>query len=459
MIKTFPEWIHTIPPSLYEKPGFFISAPSRLGASWYILLNPVLLSLSHRGKVTVITSEGEKESSVLWEDGFRSLLGNIPLNADPKVPWAAGYLAYELLHHFEAVTITSTDIFKIPDSFFACYSLVIELSEDSSVPKIHRNSFASGLSPIWEVEPEILFAPLPGGTPTEPSNTHPEEEFSADQGRYTQLVETVKKEILCGEVYQVNLSRQARRPPLPHALHFFETLMRNTPASEGAFFSALRIDRSPFSVSSASPELFFKSESAVHHNKIFCSPIKGTRSRGKTPLEDNALKEELLDSEKDHSELAMIVDLVRNDLSRISVPGTVNVVSHARLETLSYVHHLVSDIEARIDPSKDLADVIPALFPSGSITGAPKIAAMEQIAQLEDSTRGVYTGSIGIIFPTSSRWSVAIRTAHHLPGAFVSQNGGGITIDSDARQEFLETEHKGRAINDSYEACRYPEKQ
>ncbi|MCB0335056.1 MAG: anthranilate synthase component I family protein, partial [Bdellovibrionales bacterium] len=203
------------------------------------------------------------------------------------------------------------------------------------------------------------------------------------------------------------------------------------------------------SILSASPELFFHRSDAT----ILCSPIKGTRPRGVSEQQDQNLANELQDSSKDRAELAMIVDLVRNDLGRIAEIGSVQVRTHARLESLPNVHHLVSDIEATLSKQIVFSDIIRALFPSGSITGTPKIAAMELIATLEQRPRRIYTGSIGCVGPNRlATFSVAIRTGICADGTFRFSSGGAVVIDSIPDDEFEETLAKAQSLYLPYQA-------
>jgi para-aminobenzoate synthetase component 1 len=185
-------------------------------------------------------------------------------------------------------------------------------------------------------------------------------------------------------------------------------------------------------------------------------PIKGTRSRGKTPAEDRALEEELRDSGKDRAELLMIVDLERNDLGRVAEFGSVEVEGLYRLERYRSVIHQTAQIRARLAEGKDVFDALIALFPGGSITGAPKVRAMEIIEELEPTRRGAYCGSMGYIgFDGNAEFNIAIRSLHLQGGWLDYQVGGGIVWDSVPESEYQETIDKGRAIRETLDAlCR-----
>ncbi|MGD8893537.1 MAG: bifunctional anthranilate synthase component I family protein/aminotransferase class IV, partial [Desulfobacterales bacterium] len=194
---------------------------------------------------------------------------------------------------------------------------------------------------------------------------------------------------------------------------------------------------------STSPERFLL-QTGQH---VETRPIKGTRPRGKTPVEDKKLRRELKQSKKDDAELSMIVDLLRNDIGKVCRVGSVRVMKHKRLEAYQNVYHLVSIVEGRLDQGRDSVDLLKATFPGGSITGCPKIRTMEIIDELEPDRRHIYTGSIGYIsFHDTMDLSIAIRTATIYDGQIVFSVGGGIVYDSDPLDEYEETLHKGRTL-------------
>jgi para-aminobenzoate synthetase component 1 len=198
-------------------------------------------------------------------------------------------------------------------------------------------------------------------------------------------------------------------------------------------------------VVSSSPERFLR----VNGSRVETCPIKGTRRRGRNPTEDSRLRRELSKSPKDRAELNMIVDLERNDLGRVCRYGTVQVREHARLETHPTVFHLVSTVEGRLRPGLDAVDLLRATFPGGSITGAPKIRAMQIIAELEPQARSLYTGSLGYIgFDGRADLNIVIRTILIKNGTAHFHVGGGIVADSDPEAEYEETLIKGQALKE-----------
>jgi para-aminobenzoate synthetase component 1 len=255
---------------------------------------------------------------------------------------------------------------------------------------------------------------------------------------YGDAVERARAWIHAGDIYQANLSYRvdAPCPVAPPAL--YRRLRTLSPAPFGAY-----LDPGPYQVLSNSPERFLLHE----RGRLETRPIKGTRPRGADPAEDRREAEELLASEKDRAEHLMIVDLERNDLGRVARPGSVRVERLAALESYANVHHLVSVISASPCPGAGPVDALRACFPGGSITGAPKIRAMEIIETLEPEPRGIYTGAIGgIDFSGRMDFSVAIRTAVVRDGVASFHVGGGIVADSKPDLEYRETLTKAEAF-------------
>ena len=246
--------------------------------------------------------------------------------------------------------------------------------------------------------------------------------------------------IAAGDVFQVNLSQQfsARGSIVP--LDLYLRLKKRSPAPFGAFLAW-----DDLAVVSASPESFYQTRGTA----IVTRPIKGTRPRGSSPIDDARQVAELAASPKDRAELTMIVDLERNDLGRVCRYGSVKVIDPLRVESFAQVHHLVATVEGRLWPGLGPIDVVRAMFPGGSITGAPKIRAMQIIDELEPTRRSLYTGAVGYFSRGgTSAFNIVIRTLF-VEGDRVSyQVGGGIVADSGPLTEYHETLHKGRGLRE-----------
>ena len=257
---------------------------------------------------------------------------------------------------------------------------------------------------------------------------------------YLDAVARVREYILAGDIFQANLSQrfQSRWAEPPFGL--YRKLRQQNPAPFAAYLGF-----GDLAVLSASPERFLRLDEDRRH--IETRPIKGTRPRGLGPMHDAALGRALAESEKDRAENVMIVDLLRNDLSRVCRPGTVRVPELFALEHHPTVHHLVSTVVGEIETGTSAFDLIRAAFPGGSITGAPKVRAMEIIAELEPTQRAVYCGSIGYVSITGAMdTSIVIRTYLALNGHVYFQAGGGIVADSDPELEYRETLDKAKAL-------------
>ncbi len=249
---------------------------------------------------------------------------------------------------------------------------------------------------------------------------------------YEQAFLKVQEYLLSGDCYQINLTQQFTANCEGSLKTVYPNFQKHNPAP----FSALMLFPE-IEILSCSPERFLQ----LKNNIVTTQPIKGTRRRSKNELEDHALKQQLKDSEKDKAEHVMIVDLLRNDLSRVCIPGTVHVTELLEAYTFANVHHLISTIQGELTADNDAFDLIENCFPGGSITGAPKKRVMEIIAELETTKRGVYCGSIGYIgFDGNVDLNIAIRTLVHDKNThkIYCGAGGGIVLDSNCEQEFQE---------------------
>ena len=264
--------------------------------------------------------------------------------------------------------------------------------------------------------------------------------FSSDYGRedYERTIEHLIEYMRAGDMYVMNMTRRITAPYSGDPYRLFQYLREHNPSPFGAFLSCGEAQ-----IVCASPERFLQVRDGVAKT----SPIKGTRRRGVTPEEDQRLKQALAASEKDKSELMMVVDLERNDLNRVCVPGSVKVPRMYSIESFATVHHLVSDVTGRLQPACGAVDLLETAFPGGSITGAPKYRAMEIIDAEEHSARGLYTGTIGYLgLDGDCDFTIVIRTAVLQDGRVSIGAGGGITVDSDPAFEYAETEQKAAAL-------------
>jgi para-aminobenzoate synthetase component 1 len=283
--------------------------------------------------------------------------------------------------------------------------------------------------------------PLPPGPSTLPPLPKPRGSWPSRRG-FLRGVEAILEAERAGEVYEVNLTRRVEVPFRTSAWRLLSgQLGRARPAFGGLLHGGA------YRLLCLSPERFLRREG----DRVWTEPIKGTAPRGRGPEEDRLLSRRLLGGEKEGAELAMAVDVARNDLGRVAVPGTVRAEPARDLLTLPYVHHLYGRVEARLRPGTHFGDLLRAAFPGASVTGAPKIRAMEWIDRLEGRTRGLYCGALGWMEPGGLRFDLCltIRTAEILRGRLFYHVGGGITVDSDPLSEWRETEAKAAFLGEA----------
>ena len=258
-------------------------------------------------------------------------------------------------------------------------------------------------------------------------------------GTYAAALERIRAYIASGDVYQVNFTQRFSAPFSGSAAALYRRLRGLSPSPHCAF-----LDFGDHQLVSSTPERLLR----VNGRGLETRPIKGTIARQADPIADAEARARLLASAKDHAELLMIVDLARNDLGRVAVPGSVRVASRHDLESYATVHHLVATVRAEMAPGLDRFDALRALHPGGSITGAPKIRAQQIIAELEPCPRHAYTGALGYLgYDGDADLAIAIRTITCAAGRASYHVGGGITWDSTAAAEYEETQHKGRAMH------------
>ena len=414
---------------------------------WSFLAWDPFLTLTARGDQIQVEEAGG--SLRVTESPLQSLRALLKRHASGEKPGAVpfgsgavGYLAYDLGYGLEHLRRTATDNLGLPELCFGFHDFILAYDHVSqkwwlaseALQLSDRPSLADRREEVMALAAkasEVLASPPAVSAPTS---------FRSNFARadYLAAIARAKHYIREGDIYQVNLSQRFRAPaPLP-AWPLYQRLRRTNPAPFAAYLHG-----PDFQILSSSPERFLR----VEDGRVETRPIKGTRPRGETPEADRRLAEELLASEKDRAELNMIVDLERNDLGRVCAYGSVEVTRHAALESYARVHHLVSTVAGRLQPGKDAVDLIRATFPGGSITGAPKLRAMQIIDELEPTARGVYTGAIGWLgFNGDLDLNIAIRTMIVKAGEVFFQAGGGIVADSDPELEYQETLDKAKAL-------------
>ena len=322
----------------------------------------------------------------------------------------AGFLSYEAGYAFEPGHFPDPPTPAGPLGWFGVYDAPQDLTAD-------------------EVDEALPTVPVDAGRPR----------LALAEGEYHRAIERIKAHIRAGDVYQINLTTPLRFPA-PDALALWAALRRRQRVAYGAW-----VQTDDCSVASVSPELFFR----IDDGTITARPMKGTAQRGATDADDDALADALVASPKDRAENLMIVDLLRNDLSRVARPGSVRVPALFQAERYQTLTQMTSTVTAQRAPGAGLGDVLRALFPCGSVTGAPKLRAMQLIRGLEAGPRGVYCGAIGHAAPNGdAAFSVPIRTAVVADGQGRYDVGSGVVWDSDPAAEYAECRLKARVLTD-----------
>ena len=361
----------------------------------------------------------------------------------PFIGGAVGYLSYDLGNYTEDLPRSAEDDTNVYDLYFGLYNWVVVIDHLDQRTYIATPDIDVELEKtiICEIEDRIIKAEKKGIDTIcyEEKEVEPiklKSNFTKTQ--FEDSVRKVQNYIRQGDIYQANLTQRFSGQTNLSSYELYRDLRRFSPAPFGAF---LNFEHS--NILSNSPERFIKCKD----RKVETRPIKGTRPRGKTVQEDLKLQEELRNSEKDRAELLMIVDLERNDIGRISKIGSVKVPELFVIEPYANVNHLVATVVGQLNDENDCIDAIKATFPGGSITGAPKIRAMEIIDELEPTQRNVYTGSIGYIgFDGDMDLNIAIRTIVKQDKDIYFQVGGGMTWDSNPEDEYQETLDKAKSI-------------
>jgi para-aminobenzoate synthetase component 1 len=355
--------------------------------------------------------------------------------APPFVGGFVGYLAYDLGHALERLPTIAPDDQGLPLLHLALHDWVVAWDRRTGAAWIGGRAVdgdATGLDRRIEAVVERLRQPAPRAAASEPIDPLAFTS-SLDRDAYLAGVESIRESIARGEIYQANLTRRLEAPFAGEPWPLYRRLRTGDPSLYAAYLDLGRRR----AILSASPEPFLAVDRAGH---VTTDPIKGTRPRGRTREQDRALACELLASAKDRAENVMIVDVLRNDLGRVCMPGTVRVPRLCRLERTAAVQHLVSTVTGRLAPGRDAFDLLAASFPGGSITGAPKIRAMQLLEELEPVRRGPYTGAFGWIGPDGAMaTSILIRTLVADGRRLSLHVGGGITYRSNPAAEWDET--------------------
>jgi anthranilate synthase component 1 len=394
---------------------------------------------------------------------LRSLIAQsritLPTELPPMAAGIFGYLGYDTVRLFERLPDLKPDLLKLPDGVLLRPSVVIvfDIVRDvmtlvTSVgpePRLAaREAYARASERLGEVIQGLAEA-LPEAAPEPPMpTTRPAPQSNTTAAEYLAMVERAKEYIRAGDIYQVVPSQRFRIPFTLPPVSLYRALRRTNPSPYMYF-----LDFDGFALVGSSPETLV----SLRGDTVTIRPIAGTYARGATPEEDRALQARLLQDPKERAEHLMLLDLGRNDVGRVAKLGTVRVTDAFALQLLSQVMHIVSNVEGTLDPHHDAVSVLAAGFPAGTVSGAPKIRAMEIIEELEKERRGPYAGAVGYFSAGGSMDScIVLRTAILKDGMMYVQAGGGVVADSVPEREYQETVDKAKAVfRAAEEAVRY----
>lgn len=466
IVRELPADLDT-PISIYLKlrgvgPSFLLESVEggeRLARYSFISISPYAKYIVSGNKVIKVCNGASNE--ILLEPG-RDITHYLqsemaPFHTNPTVGLPrfigglVGFLGFETVRHFEPRLDPLMKTSVLPDAIYMLCDTIIAFDH------IRRSLFLIGnvldgdaesvqkkLDQLEEALRSPLTPPLPRPAP------HSKIHSNMQKAKFENIVRKAKEYISAGDVFQVVLSQRFTRTTEAEPFNIYRALRRLNPSPYMFFFDFALVDNTPFYLLGASPEMFVRLEG----RKASLRPIAGTRPRGSSPDVDQALAEELLADPKERAEHVMLVDLGRNDLGRVSEYGTVKVTELFTIEKYSHVMHIASNVEGTLRAGKTAFDLVRAAFPAGTVSGAPKVRAMEIIAELEPDARGPYAGMVGYYgFDGAMDTCLSIRTMVGFGKTVSVQAGAGIVADSNPASEYQETVNKAKAVMKAIDAA------
>jgi anthranilate synthase component 1 len=454
------------PVSVYLKlmsetgPSFLLESVEggeQVGRYSFVGVNPRGMIALHGQSVSHITAEGSESRDLNEGEDLLDVLREeltqfVPVDM-PGLPrfngGAVGYLGYDLVRFFEKLPETAEQILDIPDAVFLLADVLVVFDHarhrliilaNAHVGQDVEEAYFNAIQRIERVS-EKLLRPLPAIPQRRwgaKGNGHTESNMT--QERYEEIVRQAKEYIAAGDIFQVVLSQRFSRKSSAHPFAIYRALRMLNPSPYMFYFDFGEID---LQIIGASPEMHVRLEDEMASVR----PIAGTRRRGETLAVDQALEAELLADPKERAEHVMLVDLGRNDIGRVCEYGSISVREFMTVERYSHVMHIVSHVEGRVRPGLDAFDLMRATFPAGTVSGAPKVRAMEIIEELEGQRRGLYAGAAGYFsYDGSMDTCIAIRTMLVQGDHVYVQAGAGIVADSDPANEQQECVNKAKAL-------------
>jgi len=420
----------------------------------FIGVDPFLIFQSKDTRIEIITEDEKKvhkENPLFYLRRLFAEFKVAPIKGLPRFfGGGVGYFGYDLVRFIEKLPKKAIDDLDIPDCFLVFARTILVFDHLTHQLWVIANIPLNGISTEATYDRAVIQIERVIAQLKKSQSSSLEERREVDrkskslpqsniaQEEFIKKVKRVKEYILAGDAFQVVLSQRLARKSKVHPLKIYRSLRSLNPSPYMYYLNYGEIQ-----VVGASPEPLVRLTDELVESK----PIAGTRPRSKSEIEDMDLEKEMLNDEKEKAEHTMLVDLARNDLGRICRPGTVEVSNFMKVEKFSHVMHLVSEVEGRIQPTKDAFDVLEACFPAGTVSGAPKVRAMEIIDELEPNCRGPYAGAVGYIgFNGNMDTCITIRTIIFKGNQAYVQVGAGIVADSIPEMEYKETLNKSKAM-------------
>jgi anthranilate synthase component 1 len=430
----------------------------RMGRYSFIGINP-LVTFESRGKESVISGAAEKRLPL--RDGedplhhLQALLSQYKVVSLPGIPrlfgGAVGYLSYDMVRYFEKLPAPAYDELDLPECSFLITDTLVIFDHVQQTMKVISNARGGSPSAYQEARDKIetIISAMNKALVVEPLGKAPTVETGITSGlasnftatEFKERVLAAKEYIAAGDIFQAVLSQRLRRQTYAQPFSIYRTLRMLNP-SPYMFY----LDFGPFQLIGSSPEMLVKLEDGLAYTR----PIAGTRPRGASDKEDKALASELLADPKERAEHVMLVDLGRNDIGRVCRYGRVRVPLFMEIEKYSHVLHIVSSVEGDLAEGEDAFSLLRASFPAGTVSGAPKVRAMEIINELEQLKRGPYAGAVGYFsFNGNMDTCITIRTIVKTGDTVYYQGGAGIVADSEPQREYEESLKKVEVLENA----------
>ncbi len=436
-----------------ETPSFLLESVEggeRIARYSFIGVQPRAQYILRDGQIEIKDADGTR--TVQYDNDptyfLQQEMSRFNFKAQPGVPrfigGLVGYLGYESVRFFEPTLQSKMKRGQIPDGIYLLADTVVAFDHArrsmSLIANVLDGDVDSANRKLDEIESRI-HQPLPPAQPHEVKSSRTCSNMT--QGRFEDMVRDAREHIAAGDIFQVVLSQRFTRVTNVEPFDVYRAVRRLNPSPYMFFFDFGIVDDEPLYIVGSSPEMFVRLEGRTASLR----PIAGTRPRGADSNADAVLAEELLADPKERAEHVMLVDLGRNDLGRVCEYGTVRVSDFFTVEKYSHVMHIVSHVEGKLRPDLTAFDLVRAAFPAGTVSGAPKVRALEIISELEPDARGAYAGTVGYFgFDGNMDTCLAIRTMIGRGNTFSVQAGAGIVADSNPSTEFQETVNKASAM-------------